>query len=244
MGKKQYFLSENNIPYSEFFHFGLSVDCVIFGYHQGSLKLLLIKRGADPYKGAWALPGDLVSMDEALDDSASRILKHLTGLDNIFLEQFHSFGSVLRHPAGRVISVGYYSLIKSENYLPIASAWAETVRWVDMDELQDLAFDHNHILGEAIKTLKRKVQTEPVGFELLPEKFTLRELQNLYEVILGSKFDKPNFRKKIMGINLLTPLEESQENVAHRPAKLYSFNKIEYSRLKKKGLGSLFQNIE
>jgi 8-oxo-dGTP diphosphatase len=241
---ENYFLSENNIPYREFFHFGLSVDCVIFGYQNGQLKLLLIKRGADPFKGRLALPGDLVSIDEALDDSATRILKHLTGIDNIFLEQFQTFGSVVRHPAGRVVSVGYFSLVKSENYLPIASGWAETVDWVNISEAQELAFDHDEILAEAIKTLKRKVQTEPVGFELLPEKFTLAELQNLYEQILGSKFDKPNFRKKIMGINLLTPLEEIQENVAHRPAKLYSFNKEEYSRLKKKGLGSIFQNIE
>jgi 8-oxo-dGTP diphosphatase len=240
---ENYFLSENNLPYNEFFRFGLSVDCVIFGYHEGEIRILLIQRGAEPYKGSWALPGDLVSLDEGLDNSASRILKHLTGLDNIYLEQFHTFGMVNRHPAGRVVSVGYFSLVKSENYLPIASAWAENVKWINLKEIKQLAFDHELILAEAIRTLKRKVLTEPVGFELLPKKFTLRELQNLYEVILGSKFDKPNFRKKIMGINLLIPLEEVQEKVAHRPAKLFSFNKKEYSRLAKKGIGSLFQNI-
>ena len=231
----KYFLSENNIPFSEFLKFGLSVDCVVFGYQKGEVKVLLIQRGAEPFKGTWALPGDLVSPEEALDESANRILKHLTGLENIFMEQFYTFGSVDRHPVGRVATIGYYSLVKSENYEPIASSWADKIEWININNPQDLAFDHKEILDKGIETLKRKVRTEPVGFELLPDKFTLLELQGLYEALLGYKFDKPNFRKKILGMNLLVPLAEVQSNVSHRPAKLFKFDEQRYKELKKEG---------
>ena len=231
----QFYLSENNLPYSDFMVFGISVDCVLFGYEKGTVKVLMIKRGASPFKNYWALPGDLVNPQEDLDNSATHVLKKLTGLEDVFMEQFHSFGSVNRHPVGRVVTVGYYSLIKIEKYQPIASACADQLEWVNIDELSELAFDHQDVLQKAIETLKKKVRTEPIGFELLPDKFTLLELQELYEVLLVYKFDKPNFRKKILSMNLLVSLKEVQDNVAHRPAKLFKFDERRYMSLKKEG---------
>jgi 8-oxo-dGTP diphosphatase len=232
---KKYYISENNLPYSDFFQFGLSVDCVVFGYNKGKIQVLLIERNAEPFKGSWALPGDLVSLDLDLKDAASSVLKSLTGLDSVFLEQFRTFGKANRHPAGRVTTVGYYALINSENYHPIASSWAKSTDWFDINNLPELAFDHQAILEYGIETLKRRVRYRPIGFELLPEKFTLKELQDLYEALLGYKLDKPNFRKKILSMDLLIRLNESQENAAHRPAKLFMFDDTRYENLKREG---------
>lgn len=228
-----HFLSENNLPFREFMRFGLSVDCIIFGYHEGKLKVLLIKRGAEPYQGKWAIPGDLVSPDEDLENSALRILKHLTGLENIFVEQFQTFGRTKRHPVGRVVTVGYFSLVNSSHYQPVASHWASDIGWYGIDEMPALAFDHDQILSSAIVALRKKVRTEPIGFNLLPPKFTLRQLQGLYESILSEQFDKPNFRKKILASKLLIPSNEVERNVAYRPAKLYRFDLDRYEALKR-----------
>ena len=233
--EKKYFLSENNLPYSEFFQFGLSVDCVVFGYHDGKLRILLIERGAEPFEGFWALPGDLVGLDVNLFDSANEVLFALTGLNDVFLEQFQIFGSVNRHPVGRVATVGYYALVETDMHNPVASAWATRTKWFSVEDLPKLAFDHQEILQKAIITLKRSVRYRPIGFELLPEKFTLADLQKLYEAILGYKFDKPNFRKKILSMNLLIQLDEIQTNVSHRPAKLFKFDENRYEALKKEG---------
>lgn len=232
---KKYYLSENNIPFKDFFQFGLSVDCVVFGYNKGEIRVLLIERGAEPYKGSWALPGDLVALDTDLFTSASNVLKSLTGLTSVFLEQFQAFGEVDRHPAGRVATVGYYSLIKSDSHNPVASSWANRTAWFAIDDVPPLAFDHEKILDHGIRTLKRRVRYKPVGFELLPPKFTLSDLQQLYEALLGYKFDKPNFRKRILSMDLLVPLNEVETNVSHRPAKLYQFDTNRYEELKKKG---------
>ncbi|MEY2923972.1 MAG: hypothetical protein RLZZ337_512 [Bacteroidota bacterium] len=233
--QKKYFLSENNVPFSDYFQFGLSVDCVVFGYHDGELRVLLIERGAEPFEGYWALPGDLVGLDVNLFDSANKVLYDLTSLDDVFLEQFQAFGAVNRHPAGRVATVGYYALVETEKHNPIASAWAKRTKWFPVDDLPKLAFDHKEILEMGIVTLKRRVRYRPVGFELLPEKFTLADLQQLYEAILGYQFDKPNFRKKIQSMDLLIPLDEIQKNVSHRPAKLFKFDENRYEALKKEG---------
>lgn len=230
-----YYLSENNIPYKELFCYGLSIDCVIFGYHQGAIKVLLIERGAEPYINQWALPGDLVYKNEDLNTAAARILHRLTGLENIFMEQFHTFGKPDRHPAGRVTTVGFFSLVKNDDYYPLASSWAKATQWFDIFQLPELAFDHQEIVKKAITTLQKKVRTEVLGFELLPEKFTLLDLQNLYEALLASKFDKPNFRKKILAMDLLVPLDEVRRDAAHRPAKLFSFDAKRYRNLKKHG---------
>ncbi len=232
---KKYYISENKLPFEDCFHFGLSVDCVVFGYRQGKIRVLLIERGAEPFKGSWALPGDLVRLDMDLVDSANNVLNQLTGLTSVFLEQFQTFGELNRHPAGRVATVGYYSLVKSESHHPVASSWADRIAWFEIDQLPKLAFDHEEILNLGIRTLKRRVKYKPVGFNLLPKKFTLAELQELYEALLGSKFDKPNFRKKILAMDLLVNLNEVQSNVSHRPAKLYKFDEERYQDLKKEG---------
>jgi 8-oxo-dGTP diphosphatase len=223
------------ISYEKFFQFGLSVDCVVFGYHDSKLKVLLIKRGAAPFMGDWALPGDLVYPNEDIDVSARRILKDLTGIGNLFMEQTKVYGRVDRHPAGRVITTGYYSLIDIAKHDPHASAWAEGVYWMDVKECPHLAFDHDDILRDALQMLRDRVRRKPVGFELLPEKFALGQLQNLYEALLNESYDKANFRKRILSMNLLLSLKENQQDVAHRPARLYAFDKKRYDELIARG---------
>lgn len=230
-----YYISDYNIPIRDYFVFGLSVDCVVFGYHEGEIKVLLIQRGAEPFNDHWALIGDLVDPKINLRDAANNVLEKLTGLKNIYMKQFFTFGSVDRHPLDRVVTVGYFSLVNSINYHPIASAWAKSAEWFSIDELPELAFDHQSILEKGIETLKNEVRHKPTGFELLPTKFTLLELQLLYEALLGYKFDKSNFRKKILEMNILQPLNEFKENVAHRPAKLFQFDEKRYKLLEEKG---------
>lgn len=223
------------IAYEKFFQFGLSVDCVVFGFHEDKLKILLIKRGAAPFKGDWALPGDLVYPNENIGAAAQRILKDLTGINDLYMEQTNVYGNVDRHPAGRVITTAYYSLIDISKHDPHASAWADGVYWIDLENVPELAFDHDSILKDALGALREKVRRQPVGFELLPSKFTLANLQNLYEVLLDEKYDKANFRKRILAMNLLSKLKENEQNVSHRPAKLYAFDESRYNELKSKG---------
>jgi 8-oxo-dGTP diphosphatase len=223
------------IAFDKFFQFGMSVDCVVFGYFESKLKVLLIKRGASPFKGSWALPGDLVYPNEDIDFAAQRILKDLTGISNLFMEQTQVYGKVNRHPAGRVVTTGYYSLIDVDKHDPHASAWAEGVYWIDIDDCPPLAFDHTEILQDALEALRQRVRNKPVGFELLPEKFTLGQLQLLYEALLDEEYDKANFRKRILSMDLLDDLKEFQKDVPHRPAKLYSFDKVRYDQLISKG---------
>jgi len=223
------------ISMDKFFQFALSVDCVILGYDKGSLRLLLIERGARPHQGKMALPGDLVYPSEDMELAASRVLSELTGLEGMFMTQFHSYGQVDRHPVGRVVTVGYYTLISVDKYQPLASSWADNVSWVDVNKLPDLAFDHNNIVKEALVTLRERVRLQPIGFELLPKEFTLGQMQHLYETILEEKFDKANFRKKIISMGLLKETGKRQKDVSHRPAKLYSFEKDKYESLLKKG---------
>ena len=230
-----YYLTEKNTSLDEFFNFGLSVDCVVFGYHEGEVKVLLVERNEEPFRGAWALIGDLVHPKSDLAASANHILENLTGLNGIFMEQFFTFDEIDRHPLGRVVTVGYYSLVETDHYHPVASSWAKSTRWFSIKDLPDLAFEHQLILDKGIQTLKRRVRYRPVGFELLPKKFTLADLQTLYEALLDRVFDKPNFRKKILRMNFLTPLDEFEENVSHRPAKLYSFDEERYNHLRKEG---------
>jgi 8-oxo-dGTP diphosphatase len=229
-----------------FFKSAFSVDNVIFGFDGGDLKILLIQRGAAPYKGKWALPGDLVYPNEDLDTAAERVLEQLTGLRDVYLEQVHAFGAVDRHPLGRVITIAYFSLIKISDYAVTPASFAQSAKWHSVSKVGELAFDHNEILDSCLKRLKRKVRVTPIGFELLPPKFTLTALQQLYESILipsagkngdhrGKGIDKRNFRKKILSTQLLQDLNEVQEGVAHRPAKLYQFNKIKYEQLVAEG---------
>ncbi len=210
-----------------------TVDNIIFGFDEGELKVLLIKRGVLPYENQWALPGNFVYPNEDLNAAANRVLLELTGLSDVYLEQVRTFGEVNRHPMGRVITVAYFSLVKIQGYeLHGTSPLSQKAKWVSIAEATNLAFDHDAILEACLNRLKRRVRMRPVGFELLPRKFTLTELQHLYEAILQpiKKIDKRNFRKKILSMKILVDLDEIQEGVAHRPAKLYKFDKDKYEK--------------
>ncbi|MFM7723219.1 MAG: NUDIX hydrolase [Bacteroidota bacterium] len=196
---------------------------MIFGFTEGKIKTLLIKRSIDPYKDYWAIPGDLVYPDEDLPFAAERILRELTGLTNVQMHQAHTFGSPSRHPQGRVITIAYYALVRIEELTIKASSWADEVRWEPVLEVGNLAFDHNEILEATFDRLNKQLSIEPICFELLPEKFTLNEFQQLFEYSKGIAFDKANFRKKIKGIPLVKHTEK-QINVKHRPANLFSFD--------------------
>ena len=224
---------EENLGYP--FVFGVSVDCIVLGYQSGKLKVLLVERGVSPYRGYWALPGDLLKKDEDLKNAAERVLYQLTGLREIYFKQFKTFGAIDRHPMGRVLTVGFFSLVKSENIYPLPAAWAKDTKWWDINELPELAFDHAFIIRKGLIRLRKKAKYESIGFELLPEKFTLLELQSTYEAIFGVEYDKPNFRKKILSMKILEDLNELQSNVNHRPAKLYRFDRDKYNTLKNMG---------
>jgi 8-oxo-dGTP diphosphatase len=219
----------------DFFHAAFSVDNVVFGFDEGDLKVLLIYRGAEPYKGMWALPGDLVRLDEDLDESALRVLQDLTGLKNIFMEQIHTFGKTDRHPFGRVITVAYYSLIKIQDYNINAASWAEEAKWFSILELPTLPFDHLEIIEFAKKSFKEKVRRQPIGFELLPKYFTLTQIQHLFESILQEKLDTRNFRKKLLAMDLLVDTKKLEKGKAHRPAALYKFDLKKYQKFQKSG---------
>ncbi|HMO40635.1 MAG TPA: NUDIX domain-containing protein [Saprospiraceae bacterium] len=221
--------------FNSFFKSAFTVDNVIFGFDEGDLKVLLIKRGEEPYQGKWALPGYFVYPNEDLDAAAARVLEELTGLREVFLEQVHTFGAVNRHPVGRVITVAYFSLIKISAYTIQPASIARKAQWHSVAKVRDLAFDHNEILEACFQRLKWLVRLRPVGFELLPPHFTLTQLQHLYEAILETQLDKRNFRKKILSMNLLVDLDTMQEGVAHRPAKLYRFDPEKYRQFQAEG---------
>ena len=219
----------NNFTYS------ISVDCVIFGYDSTDLKVLLIKRGEKPFLDYWALPGDLIRPKESIDDSVKRVMKDLTGLSDVYMDQVKTFGDVGRHPLGRVFTIAYYSLIKIDDYTLDPSSFAKEAKWHPINNIGELAFDHNKVFATCKEKLKESVRQKPVGFELLPEKFTLSQLQNLYETILQKHFDKRNFRKKIISMEILKDSGEMQKSVSHRPAKLFTFNQSNYQNLKDTG---------
>jgi len=212
----------------------LTVDCVIFGYEAGSkLKVLLIQRGHDPYEGMWALPGGFVEEHEELREAAARELEEETGVKNVFIEQLFTFGVPERDPRGRVVTVAYYALVNFKLHPVSPNSDAKNAEWFDVDELPQLAFDHRKIMDVAIKSLRTKFRLKPIGFELLPEVFTLSQLQKLYETVLGvPKLNKRNFRTRILKMGVLDEVGK-QENVSHRPAILYTFNKDKYEQLAK-----------
>jgi len=216
----------------DYFNMAVSVDCVIFGFDNDELKVLLIKSDLNEFKDRWSLLGDLVHPDEELDQAAYRVLKTRTGLDQVFMEQVQTFGGVHRHPAGRVITVAYYSLVNIEQN--VLKKHGNELHWHTLKNVQDLAFDHKDILQCCYERLKHKVIEQPVGFNLLPQKFSLRELQNLYEAILDVKLDRRNFRKKFLSMDLLIDLNEEEDDVPHRPARLYKFNFEKYDMKRKR----------
>ncbi len=219
----------------EFPRAALTVDCVVFGMDEEDLKVLLIQRGLPPFEGRWALPGGFVHLDETLEDAARRELREETGLQRVYLEQLYTIGSIDRDPRERVVTVAYYALVKLSDHRVAAATDAREAAWFAIDDLPDLAFDHDKILAMAHERLRGKVRYQPIGFELLPEKFALRHLQHLYEVVLDRPLDKRNFRKKILSMDILVELDEVETDVAHRAARLYKFDRRKYKRLTKQG---------
>jgi 8-oxo-dGTP diphosphatase len=213
----------------------LSVDCVIFGFDENKLKVLLIRSDLKKYLGKWSLLGDLVRPGEDLDAAAYRILKQRTGLSDVYLEQVHTFGSVNRHPAGRVVTVTYCSLINVQHHK--LNILDNELHWHDIKNVTDLAFDHQQIFDTCYRRLQKRIQEHPLGFNLLPKKFSLRDLQNLYEAILDTKMDRRNFRKKFFSMDFLIDINEMEQDVPHRPGKLYKFNYEKYEKKKKKWVG-------
>ena len=214
-------------------HPSVTTDCVIFGFDGEKLQVLLVERGIDPYKGCWAFPGGFIKMDESCEEGALRELEEETGLTGAYIEQFHTFSNPSRDPRERVITVAYYALVRIQNVR--AGDDAAKAEWFALDKVPQLAFDHDCVLQKALKALRERIHFEPIGFELLPEKFTLRQLQTLYETILDVNFDRSNFAKKMLHFNILTQLDETVWPTPKREAYLYSFNQENYNELKQKG---------
>ena len=228
----------------------VSVDCVIFGFHEDQLKVLLLKWAGS---GQWCLPGGFVMREEAVDDSAIRILKERTGIDSIFLQQFHSFGDPQRErkkeefilPRGasknswimqRFITIGYYALVEFSKVTPHPDLLSEDCKWWDIHKIPKLIYDHNRILTTALERLRLSLNDYPVGYNLLPEKFTMPELQTLYETILDKPIDRRNFQKKMLALGLMERLKERKTGGAHKAPFLYRFDKKKYEKALKSGL--------
>ena len=237
MGKTKeivdYRLTEDGWFAYEYKRPSLTADSVIFGFDGQSLNVLLVQRGIEPFKGRWAFPGGFIKMDETAEEGALRELKEETGMENAFIQQFHTFSNPLRDPRERVITIAFYALVRIQEVK--GGDDAASARWFPLDEIPALAFDHDHMLRMATQRLRQEIHFHPIGFELLPEKFTLRELQSLYEAILGITFDRRNFAKKMLHLEILNELDETVWPTPKREAKLFSFNAGKYEELKRKG---------
>lgn len=235
----------------------VSTDFVIFGFHDSLLKVLLLKwKGID----FWSLPGGRIFPDESVYDSANRTLKERTGLDEIFLQQFHAFGKLNRLENfseaqtrkllevslgvsleglivnDRIISIGYYALVDHEKVTPVPDIYTDECRWFEISDVPALLFDHNHMIRKALKSLKNEFKSQAVGYNLLPQKFTISEIQNLYETILGRSFDRRNFHKKIMSYGFLIKLSEKREGSANKSPFLYQFDLEKYNNALENGI--------
>lgn len=213
----------------------VTVDIVIFTLRKGTLQVLLVKRGVPPFEGQYAIPGGFIREDESLEEAALRELHEETGVRNVFLEQLYTFGDPKRDPRGRVITVAYYALITSEKLSLVAGADAAEAQWFPASSLPPLAFDHKSILDYALERLRNKLEYTTVGFQLLPDKFTLGELQAVYEAILGRQLDKRNFRRKLSLLGILKPLREWQRT-GRKPAQLFRFAAARFEKLRDKGI--------
>lgn len=219
---------------------GISIDCAIFSFDKKNLEVLLVQHAQGESIGKWGLLGGNLEMEESIDEAALRILYELTSLDNIYLEQLKAFTNPDRVKSERVITIGYYTLLNREDYNIKASVSVFEAKWFKINEVPELIFDHNEILEYSLKQLQNRVRQAPIGFNLLPEKFTLLQLMHLYEEILGIEMDKSNFRRKILHMKLLVALDEKQQDVSHRAAKLYKFDPEIYKKLTEKGFNFEF----
>ena len=222
------------MPYTyKYPHPSVTTDCVIFGFDGTTIKVLLIQRGIEPFKGKWAFPGGFMKIDETAEDCAKRELEEETGLKNTSVEQFYTFTDVNRDPRERVITIAHYALVRLSEVK--GGDDATFAQWFSMDEIPSLAFDHERILRMAINQLKERICFEPIGFDLLPEVFTMSKLQNLYEAILEVKFDRRNFYNKMLKLGILSEAEPRPKNASRRTPSKYRFNSDKYAELKQKG---------
>ncbi len=213
----------------------VAVDCIIFGFDGNELKALLIKRGFEPEIGKWSLMGGFVNQQESVDDAANRILGQLTGLSSIYMEQLYCFGNVTRDPRGRVVSMAYFALIKIDDYSEILMK-EHNAKWFPLKRIPAMVFDHKQMIGLAKERLQQKVAQHPIGFALLPDKFTLQQLQGLYEAIYEKELDKRNFTRKILSLNILNKQNEKEKESSKKGAFYYVFDKKKYQKLDKEGL--------
>lgn len=209
--------------------FYVSVDCIIFGFDQGELKLLLLKRNFEPAMGKWSLMGGFVQNNESVDDAAKRVLKELTGLEDVFMEQVGTFGDIKRDPGERVISVAYYALVNVNEY-DRSLVQQHNAYWIKIDELPPLIFDHPEMIAKARELMKHQASDNPISFNLLPELFTLTQLQNLYEAIYGEQMDKRNFRKRVAMMDFIEKTDFIDKSGSKRGAYLYKFNDKAYKK--------------
>jgi 8-oxo-dGTP diphosphatase len=211
--------------------FLIAVDCVIFGFRKGRLGLLLVRRDVEPDRGLWAVMGGFLKNDESIDQAAKRVLKELTGLDNIYMEQVKLHGEVNRDTGGRVLSQVYYALVNIEDYDHELVA-DHDAHWVSINDIPPLVFDHLDMVNEALDKLRTKLSTEPIGFNMLPELFTLTQLQSLYEAVYNEKYDKRNFRKRISNYDFIEKTNQTDQTLSKRSAALYRYNANIYKEQK------------
>lgn len=214
----------------------VTVDVILFTIRECDLKVLLVRRRFEPFQGQMAIPGGFVLPTESLEEAAFRELREETGITPAYLEQLYTFGAPRRDPRTRVITVAYFALLRSEELAPVADSDASAVEWVSMKSLPRLAFDHAEILEYALQRLRAKLEYTTVGFQMLPREFTLTDLQQMYEVIYDRPLDKRNFRKKVLSLGILTPLNRQRRAGSHRPARLYRFKESEHGLLKDRGI--------
>ena len=222
--------------YKEHEKFHVAVDCIIFGYDEGGreLKVLLLKRNFQPAKGEWSLMGGFLKNNEAIDEAAKRILNQLTGLSDVYMEQLYTFGEVDRDPGAQILSVAYFALIKiNDSDLELVKNHGAT--WIPISSMPKLIFDHSAMIDRALKKLQIRARTQPIGFELLPDKFTIPQLQGLYEAIYNKTLDKRNFRRKLLSMDLLEKQEEKEKESSRKGAWYYRFDTNKYEDLLKRG---------
>jgi ADP-ribose pyrophosphatase YjhB (NUDIX family) len=221
-----------NNYYSQHPRFYVGIDCIIFGFNEGELSLLLLKRNFQPAMGEWSLMGGFTQENESTDDAAKRVLHELTGLDNVYMEQVGAFGEVERDPGERVVSIAYYALVNIDEY-DRKLVQQHNAFWININELPPLIFDHDRMVEKARKLMQQKASTNPIGFNLLPKLFTLSQLQSLYEAIYGETTDKRNFRKRVAEMDFIEKTEKIDKQGSKRGAALYRFNSKAYRKYPK-----------